>query len=469
MTPEQTKKFKYWQTRTIIVSMIGYALYYFVRKNFNTAMPSIEATFGITKTQLGIFLTLNGIIYGVSRFINGFIADRVSARKFMALGLALCALVNIGFGFSDKMAMLISGAAGGPEYITALTIIMGSILLLNGYFQGMGVPPVSPLMTHWVPANELATKMSIWNMSHSIGAGLIFVLGAALVHYFDNSAWRLCFLIPAAISLIGAGALYLTLRDTPSSVGLPELEAQKKADEKDQEKKEEVKAAKTSDPAYHKAFLRHMVFGNRIIWILAATNFFVYIVRFSMLDWGMMLLPGSKGVSVAVAGIMVAVFEFVGGNLGMVVAGWATDHIFGSRAHRTCVFCMLGAILSTVLFWYIPDTASAWVMAIPFTLIAFFIYGPQALLGIAAANQATKEAAASANGILGIFGYASTLISGVGFGFVADHYGWGMTYVVILIFAAIGMLTIASIWNAKADGYEAAAKFDAEHARAEVK
>ena len=129
---------------------------------------------------------------------------------------------------------------------------------------------------------------------------------------------------------------------------------------------------------------------NPIIWVLAVTNFFVYIVRFSMLDWGMMLLPGSKGVSVAVAGIMVAVFEFVGGNLGMVVAGWATDHIFGSRAHRTCVFCMLGAIISTAIFWLVPDTASAWVLAIPFTLIAFFIYGPQALLGIAAANQATK-------------------------------------------------------------------------------
>lgn len=81
MTSEQTKKFKYWQTRTIVVTMIGYALYYFVRKNFNTAMPSIEATFGITKAQLGLFLTLNGIIYGLSRFINGFIADRVSARR----------------------------------------------------------------------------------------------------------------------------------------------------------------------------------------------------------------------------------------------------------------------------------------------------------------------------------------------------------------------------------------------------
>lgn len=185
--------------------MIGYALYYFVRKNFNTAMPSIEATFGITKAQLGLFLTLNGIIYGLSRFINGFIADRVSARKVMSLGLALSALVNIGFGFSDKMAMLIAGTAGGQEYITALTIIMGSILLLNGYFQGMGVPPVPPLMTHWVPANELARKMSIWNMSHSIGAGLIFVMGSVLVHHFDNSAMAALFSHPCGVFASGCG------------------------------------------------------------------------------------------------------------------------------------------------------------------------------------------------------------------------------------------------------------------------
>jgi OPA family glycerol-3-phosphate transporter-like MFS transporter/OPA family sugar phosphate sensor protein UhpC-like MFS transporter len=452
MTPEQTKKFRYWQARTILVSMIGYALYYFVRKNFNTAMPSIEATFGITKTQLGLFLTLNGIIYGCSRFINGFIADRVSARAFMSLGLALCAVVNIGFGFSDKLATLIAGTAGGGDYITALTIIMGSILLLNGYFQGMGVPPVPPLMTRWIPANELATKMSIWNMSHSIGAGLIFVLGSILTYYFDNSAWRLCFLIPAGISLVGAGLLYLTLRDNPSSVGLPEL--------KHGQDKGAATESKRSDAAYHKAFLGKMVFGNSIIWVLAITNFFVYIVRFSMLDWGMMLLPGSKGVSVAVAGIMVAVFEFVGGNLGMVVAGWATDHIFGSRAHRTCVFCMLGTILMVTVLWMLPAGTSPVILAIPFTLVAFFIYGPQALLGIAASNQATKEASATANGILGIFGYASTIISGVGFGYVAEHYGWSVAYVVVLLVAILGLLTISTIWKARPDGYEAAEKFE---------
>ena len=447
MTPEQTKKFKYWQTRTIIVSMIGYALYYFVRKNFNTAMPSIEATFGITKTQLGIFLTLNGVIYGVSRFINGFIADRVSARKFMALGLALCALVNIGFGFSDKMALLITGTAGGSEYITALTIIMGSILLLNGYFQGMGVPPVSPLMTHWVPANELATKMSIWNMSHSIGAGLIFVLGALLVHHFDNSAWRLCFLVPAVISLIGAGALYLTLRDKPSSVGLPELETQA-APPAVGEKKET-----TSDSAYHKAFLRRMVFGNPIIWVLAVTNFFVYIVRFSVLDWGPTLLSQSKGVSMSHAGWLVAMFE-IAGIVGMLVAGWATDKFLGGRAHRTCVFCMAGAALFIFLFWQLPVGAPLWLTFLFLMMAGFCIYGPQALIGIAAAQQATKKAAATANGFTGLFGYASTIVSGAGLGYLAQHYGWNHAYIAMIAMALVGMAVFLLMWGAGRDGYE---------------
>ena len=78
MTPEQTKRFKYWQTRTIIATMVGYALFYFVRKNFSLAMPGLEADLGISKTSLGIFLTLNGVVYGLSRFVNGIPSD--SAR-----------------------------------------------------------------------------------------------------------------------------------------------------------------------------------------------------------------------------------------------------------------------------------------------------------------------------------------------------------------------------------------------------
>lgn len=54
MDQDTSKRFKYWQTRTIIATMVGYALFYFVRKNFSLAMPGME-TDGHYKNQPGAF------------------------------------------------------------------------------------------------------------------------------------------------------------------------------------------------------------------------------------------------------------------------------------------------------------------------------------------------------------------------------------------------------------------------------
>ena len=40
---ESKKSFMSWQLRTILVTMVGYALFYFVRKNFSLAMPGLTA------------------------------------------------------------------------------------------------------------------------------------------------------------------------------------------------------------------------------------------------------------------------------------------------------------------------------------------------------------------------------------------------------------------------------------------
>ena len=105
-----------------------------------------------------------------------------------------------------------------------LVYLIGSLWVVNGYIHGMGYPPCASLMAHWFRPSELATKQSIWNASHSIGAGIVIALCGWLLSRFGMSAWNLCFAIPAAIALIGAIVVFLTLRDTPSSVGLPEVE-----------------------------------------------------------------------------------------------------------------------------------------------------------------------------------------------------------------------------------------------------
>lgn len=419
MTAEQVKKFKYWQNRTIIATMIGYAMFYFVRKNLSVAMPFMEKDLGITKTELGTFLTLHLLIYGVSRFINGMIGDRVNSRMFMVAGLLLCSICNIIFGFSSAVLMF------------------GIVWLFNGWFQGMGFPPCVRLLTHWIPPQQLATKMSIWNTSHSIGAGLVVIICGYVA---TIGGWRWCFFVPSILAILGAVFLLFTLRDTPKSVGLPELNTGGKDDNKEE------------NSAEHKAFVKKQVFKNPYIWILGFANFFVYIVRFAVLDWGPTLLEQWKGIPIHHGGWLVAGFE-ISGIVGMITAGWLTDKVFGGRGPRTCVFCMLLASFFMGIFWML-DAPSIVVALVVLMAAGFCIYGPQALIGISASNIATKRAAGTAAGFTGLFGYACAPVTGVGLGYVAEHYGWSSAMSFVIGAGIIGTFVFAMAWKAKASGYE---------------
>lgn len=214
MTPEQTKRFKYWQTRTIVATMIGYALFYFVRKNFSLAMPGLEADLGISKTSLGIFLTLNGVVYGLSRFVNGILADRMNARWYMAVGLALCALANFAFGFGEDVSFWITGQHDGSQFTNTMILFMGIMWVINGLLQGTGFPPCARLLTHWIPPTQLATKMSVWNTSHSIGAGLVvilcgYIMGTLGMKSAGMSLIRITKPLIILVSLISVGSFFI--------------------------------------------------------------------------------------------------------------------------------------------------------------------------------------------------------------------------------------------------------------------
>lgn len=379
-------------------------------------MPVMESNLGIQKTQLGLFLTMHGLLYGVSKFANGFLGDRANARVMMVSGLGMSALLNVLFGLSSTV------------------IALGVIWTLNGWFQGMGFPPCARLMTNWFSPKELATRFSLWNMSHPIGGGLVVIACGYLV----GINWRLCFFIPAILALLCSVFLWLTLPDTPPSVGLPEVEGtRQKRDESNEE---------------FRAFVIEKVFRNKYIWIVSLANFFVYIIRYAVLDWGPTLLSEAKHIKLVHAGWMVGGFEF-SGLLGAVIGGWLTDSLFGGRAIRVCLIYMILAGVSMFLFWKIPGQ-SVFATAVLLGAAGFFIYGPQCLLAVAAANLATKRAAATAIGLTSIFGYASTVFSGWGLGALVQHYGWELAFRGLILVAVLGSILFALGWRAQAHGYE---------------
>ena len=258
------KKYAYWEWRTIIVLIIGYILYYFVRKNFSIAIPAMEQELGLSKVQLGTFLMLNGIIYGFSRFVNGILVDRYSKKLIMATGLLLSAIVNLVICFSPQMNGIMNLLDTEGKATLGLVYLIGSLWVLNGYLQGMGVPPCVSLMVHWIKPSQLATKQSIWNVSHSFGAGLVAICCGFILQKYSYSAWNLCFAIPAAIALVGVPIIFFGLKDKPASVGLPTA---LELDEAEGNAIEAKKERKLSGENFKKV-VNKMVFRNRYIWIL---------------------------------------------------------------------------------------------------------------------------------------------------------------------------------------------------------
>ena len=299
--------FKKWQRRTILITMIGYAAFYLVRKNFSLAMPGMTAEYGISNTSFGIVIGIGSLIYGLSRFLNGFLADRVSARLLMSTGLLLCALANVAFGFGYDLSYLVTGSGDGPQVVNTLVMLMGITIIVNQYFQGMGFPPCARTLPQWIHPSELATKMSVWNTSHSIGAACaVVVCGYIMAHFgIDMShdpdvvagiaanlgisqddpegmkrvmeyashtgAWKWCFWIPAIVSLATSVWLFFGLKDSPSKVGLPELPGT------------EITHGNDSGTKANRRFMMYMVFRNPYIWILCIANLFVYVMRMGIL------------------------------------------------------------------------------------------------------------------------------------------------------------------------------------------
>ena len=426
------EKFIKAQWRFIAFSAISYAFFYIARKNLSMAQPAMLEDGVISTYAIGIIMTVHGVLYGLSRFINGFWADRLNGRVFMAVGLVLSAATNFLFGCSS------------------LTLLFALFWILNGWAQGMGFPPCAKMLAHWIHPKELATKMSVWNASHSVGAVLALGLCSAL--FALGFGWRWCFWVPAALAVAAAVFTFLCVKETPVEAGLPPLELEP--------------AAKGASGALSSAERRRLVFGNRVIWLVALANFFVYVVRFGFLDWGPTFLKQMKGIPVAKGGLMIIAFELAA-VVGTICAGWVTDKVFKGRGCRTGVFFMLFAALFAFGFWRLPGGAPVWQATLLLMGAGFCIYGPQALTGIIVANQATKEAAALATGFAGIMGYLSTTVSGVGIAFIKERFGWGVALCSIAAFAIVGMVLFLCAWSAKADGYSIRQKHQHDRSKGE--
>ncbi len=419
---EVNKRYQYWRIRVFYSMFVGYAFYYFTRKSFTFAMPSLMLDLGFDKGQLGILSSVLSMTYGFSKFASGVLGDKSNPRYFMAFGLILTGIFNICFGFSSSLLFF--------------ALFWG----LNGWFQGFGWPACARLLTHWYSQSERGRWWSLWNTSHNIGGALIPIFVGFFAQYYG---WRAAMIFPGVMAILGGFFLINRLCDTPQSLGLPPVEVYrsdyptkaKNLDERELSVKE---------------ILFDYVLKNPLIWVLGASYFFVYIIRTAINDWTVLYLVESKGYSQFGAGGVVFWFE-IGGFFGSLVAGYASDKFFkGGRGQINVLFSLFVAV-AVLAFWY-SQACNPIVDSILIFTIGFLIFGPQMLIGMAAAELSHKNAAATASGFVGWIAYIGAAVAGYPLGRITQDYGWDGFFAALAVCAFLATALLIPLWGVRSSG-----------------
>lgn len=440
------KEYKRMRLKVFLGIYLGYAAYYLVRKNLSLAAPGMIEEGLIDKAGAGLAMSGIPIAYAVSKFIMGSISDRSDARKFMTVGLILSSLVMI-------LAGILPYPAGVDGNYSITVGLMFVFMLFAGWLSGMGWPPCGRVLAHWFSTNERSFKMSVWNTAHNVGNGTLGLLIPAGIIIFTTlgftETWRAAFIIPATVALLLALFCWWAIRDTPESCGLPAIE----------EYRNDHSGAKAAKGEEEKIPFRRLfvdyILKNRMLWLIAFANVFVYLIRYGIADWSPTYLTEVFQWDKDSASIAYAVREYAG-IPGTILGGWISTKFFNGRCAPVNVIFLIAVTIGILGYWQADVVAAAthipitWIIYTSLAIIGGAIYAPVAMIGVQGLAIVPKNAAGTAAGFLGLFGYllGDAVLSKIVLGNIAQSsLGWNATFWVFVVGALLAAVICAVSWG----------------------
>lgn len=418
--PEPEIKRRYPRLRWQIMesTFIGYAIFYLVRNNLPVVSKEIAENLHYTKGQIGDILAITAITYGFGKFFMGTWSDRSNPRYFMPLGLLFTAICNFAF----------ASVSSYPMHL----FLWG----LNGLAQSMGWAPCGRSLGHWYSIGERGTKFAFWNVAQNVGGG---ITGLVVAYSTQLLGWRSAFYVPGILAIVCAIYVALRLRDTPQSEGLPPIE---------EYRNDYPKGAAAAEDHETELGTRDLLFkyvlSNRYVWLFAGANFFTYIARYSMLDWGPTYIKEVRHGSLGEGGLSTAAIEF-SAIFSSILVGWLSDRL-GGRRGMISLLCMIPVFAAYLgIFLYHGDRM--WVEMALFGAIGFFVYPTVLLLVVSALDYTSKKAVGTAAGFIGMFGYLGRVAEGKAIGVLADAHRWNTAILVIMACVVADILLLSLTWS----------------------
>lgn len=401
-----------WRTRVFALSWLSYFSFYQTRKNVSVVKQQLEIEGLATRDGLAAMDTAYLSAYALGQFVWGLTADRVRARRLLALGMLGTAAMSLLFGLSSSFALI--------------AIAFG----VNGVFQSTGWPGNGRVMASWFSTKERGVVMGWWGTCYQAGP---FVATVAAGWLLSHYGWRSAMIAPALWTATVAIALFLLLRDSPAEVGYDSVDGMGAADPADARRlRREALGVLVRDPT---------------VWLLGASYSCIKLIRYSLWFW----LPYYMGTVLNYEGGMPAyvssAFE-LGGIAGVIASGMLADKMFGRR--RIAVAMVMLVMLAGALTLYsVIGSDSVVANVLSLGLVGVLLFGPDSLVSGAAAQDAGgPHAAAASCGFINGIGSIGAMAQGLVTATVTEIWGWQAlfkVFIALALFAALALLPLMRV------------------------
>jgi OPA family glycerol-3-phosphate transporter-like MFS transporter len=443
------------RTQNWVIVGLLYAFFYMSRYNYTATNAQIAELLGWSNKEVGVFETVMPLVYGLSVFFNGPLADRIGGKRAFLIGAAGVFVMNMLFGATFSLVEspavwawvtlptrthVVTQAAVLASGLTSrsLLVLMATLWGINGYFQSFGALAIIKVNAQWFHVRERGGFAAVFGVLIRLGLILAFS-GVPLI---AKLGLRYAFWVPAAFVGVVGILVYRFVASTPADAGFPASDAGDGAGVDD------------GKPMKLGEVLRK-VFASRAAWIVAGASMMVGIVRRTVVDaWYPKFFTETFSVpktelgsfapyQVAVWGIAIL---GIGGGFAF---GFSSDRIYGGRRAPVITYGFIGmAVLLALLGAANLAHLGPWVAGLCLMTLSFFVNGAHGMIaGAASMDFGGRKAAATAAGLFDGMQYLASAFVGVGVGALLDKWGWGAWPFAPIPFALVGAGLIATLWN----------------------
>jgi MFS transporter, OPA family, glycerol-3-phosphate transporter len=390
------------QARIFTATYLAYVGYYFTRKNLPVVQPLLIQTHGWTLVEMGLIITAFQVAYAVGQVGAGALGDRYGARKTLFYGIWATILLSFVSGFAASVWLMLG------------------IWTLNGLAQATGWPAAVKAVTAAYPRERRGKVMGWWTTNYQIGDTVATWITAVSI---GALGWRWGFWIPALALAALVPVIFRLL--PPAAQAMPE--------------RHETLEAK---PQRHS---RRALFMNTPFIAVCLINAALKFILYTFFFWSVTYLVEALGYDPVRAGMFGALIP-MGGAVGAILTGWASDRLFSARRVPAAAILMAALAAITLTVPYMGATQVG--IAVVFFFTGLAVYGPESVLAATAAVEfAPSELAGTAVGLVNAVASLGAALSGVVGAYVITTHGWDALYSVLSATAFAAFVAVLPLWN----------------------